>query len=152
MIYHWNPNELDGVPLESSSNWWCGTGILVKFVVYRSNPNKIMMFHSNPLKIYGIPLISLSNLLCTTGFLNGIFIKCMVFHWNYRWNRAGLFARFATSFTFSVFEILSFSLRALYWRWGACSCVHIRCLVSLSSFFWKGTNEAIHFSWMFFFE
>ena len=68
MVYHWDPNEMYGVSLESLSNLWCTIGILMKFMVYDWNPNEI----------YGVPLKSKCNLWCTTG----IPIKCMACHWN----------------------------------------------------------------------
>ena len=40
IIYHWNPNENYGVPLETLSNLWCTTGILMKFTVHQWNPNE----------------------------------------------------------------------------------------------------------------
>ena len=103
MVYHWKPNEIIGVPLESYINLWCTTGILEpsdprqpgKSQIQIRTPwcttgirMKLMVYRWKPNEIHGVPLESCTKLWRTTGIL----CKWMVYNWNpiknmvYHWN------------------------------------------------------------------
>ena len=60
IMYHWNPNENYGVPLESLSNLWCTTEIPIKFNLWCTTeiPIKFMVYHWNPYQNYAVQLNS----------------------------------------------------------------------------------------------